>query len=427
MQRIIPLLLGTALCTQAATPVETHGALKASGSSIIGTKDGQVVQVAGPSLYWSVWGGQNYYNRSVVDWIVQDWKATVIRAAMAVDVNQLNDKGYLLKPAEQTALVKIVVDAAIANGIYVIIDWHDHDANLHVDQAKAFFEEMGKAYGTSPNVIWEIWNEPENKNGTGANKQDTWADITGYAAQVMPVIRKYSSNLIVVGTPNWSQNVDEPSVEPIIDSNVAYTLHFYAGTHKASLRTKAESAMRKKIALFITEFGATTSDGGQHATATNPTDNFKIYPESTTVWLDWADKYKISWANWSLSNKDEASAALLATTTGTTGGWTTAQLSASGNYIRNRLIRMDSIAKATALSVPSASHVDTPRIRRIDGGILVDVPAGVRRATLRDASGRILSSCDVKDGTFEMPVPRGIAFLTLQGAQGARTAPVARM
>lgn len=426
MKRLLLLLLGGALCIQAATPVELHGAIRTSGASIVGS-DGQPVQLAGPSLYWSVWGGQNYYNSSVVDWVVKDWKATLIRAAMAVDVNQTNDKGYLVNPSGQIALVKKVVDAAIANGIYVIIDWHDHDANLHVDQAKAFFEEMGRIYGNTPNVIWEIWNEPENKNGTGASGADTWEDITSYAAQVMPVIRKYSSNLVVVGTPNWSQNVDEPGYEPIADSNVAYTLHFYAGTHKQSLRQKAEAAMRKKIALFITEFGTTTSDGGQHATATNPTDNFKIYPESTTVWLDWADKYKLSWANWSLSNKDEASAALLNTSTGTSGNWTTAKLSESGNYIRSRLLRMDSIAKAAALSVPSAPRVAALRIRRVDGGIVVDVPANVRHAVLLDASGRILFSCDAKDGSFKMPAPRGVAFLAIQGPHGTRTVPVARM
>ena len=36
MKHLVTMLFGAALCAQAATPVEIHGALKASGSSIVG-------------------------------------------------------------------------------------------------------------------------------------------------------------------------------------------------------------------------------------------------------------------------------------------------------------------------------------------------------------------------------------------------------
>lgn len=426
MFRPIALLLCSFLGVQAATPVERHGAIKVSGASLVG-EDGQRVQLAGPSLYWSVWGGQNYYNKDVVAWVAKDWKATLIRASMAVDINQTRDKGYLLTPEPQMALVKTVVDAAIANGIYVVVDWHDHDGNLHIPQAKVFFEAMAKAYGNTPNVIWEIWNEPDGKNGTGSGGADSWPDIRKYADSIVPVIRAHSKNLIVVGTPNWSQDVHTAAMTPVPDSNIAYSLHFYAGTHGASLRSKGLTALRRNKALFISEFGATTSDGGQHPTTTNPTDNFKIYPESTKVWLDWADSCGLSWANWSLSNKDEASAALLATTTTTTGGWSVEQLSPSGKFIRARLLQMDSIAAARPATVRRLASGASLRIVPTASGIAFHPPAGARRVFVRDLSGRSLAQTRLDGARVEIPLPRGVAIVSIETAYGTFSRHITRM
>jgi hypothetical protein len=44
-------------------------------------------------------------------------------------------------------------------------------------------------------------------------------------------------NLIVVGSPAWSQDVDVASDNPITGyENIAYALHFYSGTHGEVLR-----------------------------------------------------------------------------------------------------------------------------------------------------------------------------------------------
>ncbi|MYW05815.1 cellulase family glycosylhydrolase, partial [Streptomyces sp. SID3343] len=68
---------------------------------------------------------------------------------------------------------------------------------------------------------------------------------------------------IVVGTPNWSQDVDVAANDPITGyANIAYTLHFYAGTHGQSLRDKATAALNKNIPLFVTEWGSVNADGG---------------------------------------------------------------------------------------------------------------------------------------------------------------------
>jgi endoglucanase len=316
-----------------ATPVVTQqGALKRSGSGIVGKITGSPVQVAGMSLYWSIWGGEKFYTSDVVTSLANNWNVTLVRASIAVE----NIGGYLEKPDTQLALVKAVVDAAISNDIYVLVDWHDHNANLHVAEAKDFFSKMAQAYPTTPNIIWEIWNEPDNKNGTGPEGFDSWTDIKTYADTIISEIRKYSSNLVVVGTPKWSSDPESAADNPVVDSNVAYAFHLYAGSHPfyanaqgEEIRSSAEAAMRKGSALFITEFGTTASDGGVN--------NKTVYKEETTTWLDWADNKRISWANWSLSNIDESSAALIATAPAT-GIWPDSLLSISGKFIRDRLL-----------------------------------------------------------------------------------------
>jgi endoglucanase len=322
-------LLFSASSLFSASPVDTHGALKVSGNQIVGSKDNQPVQVAGMSLYWSVWGGERYYNADLVNWLVDDWNITLIRCAMAVEPRSTNgQQGYLADPEGQKSLLKKVIDAAIARGIYVIVDWHDHNANANVNQAKTFFAEMAQTYSSTPNIIWEIWNEPDNTGGSGDKGADTWNDIKSYANQVIPVIREHSSNLIIVGTPFWAQNVDEAADDPLSGTNIAYTLHFYAGSHGEKLRAKADAALGKGAALFITEFGLSIADGGN----TDKT----VYTNEGKAWLDWADQKGISWANWSIMDKDESSAALVPGAPAA-GNWNSGNISQSGQWIRERL------------------------------------------------------------------------------------------
>src|SRR5690606_33371884 len=111
----------------------------------------------GMSLFWSVWEGKKYYNASVVNTLVDDWKVTAIRAAMTISTRDgVEQVGYVHKPDEEERKVRTIVDAAIARGIYVLIDWHDHDAEQHTDAAKRFFRKMAEEYGDEPGVIFEV-------------------------------------------------------------------------------------------------------------------------------------------------------------------------------------------------------------------------------------------------------------------------------
>lgn len=270
-----------------SSPVKAHGALQVIGTKICDSR-GKPYQMKGMSLFWSQWSGP-YYNSATVNALAEDWRCSVVRIAMGAEEGK---GGYLENPEATLAKVKTVVDAAIAKGIYVIIDWHEEQAVKHLPQATAFFKQMATIYGKYPHVIFEIYNEPNGPQ---------WPAIKSYSEAVIAAIRKTgSNNLIVVGTPRWSQDVDIAAENPITGyKNIAYSLHFYAGTHRQFLRDKATQAMKRGMALFVTEWGTCDASG-----------NGGLDFAESQVWLDFLDANNISWANFSLNDKAETTSTL---------------------------------------------------------------------------------------------------------------------
>jgi len=315
-----------AVSVAAETPVERHGQLAVDGNRLV-NKDGKPVQLRGMSYFWNVAGeASGYYNANVVKWLADDWKITVIRSAMTVNVTW--GSGYIKDPAKNKAQVENIVDAAIANGIYAIIDWHIEGANDYETEAKTFFTEMATKYKNYPNVIYEIYNEPTTQ---------TWASLKSYMQNVTDAIRAVDTkNPIVIGTPSWSKDVHLATADPINGENLLYALHFYANAkdHQAPLRTKATTALNNGKALFVTEFGTCNSNGGASGGVNDNSHN----AAETDIWLDFLYQNKISWVNWSISKKDEAASALKPSAS-TAGNWNPeTDLTPSGKYIREKLI-----------------------------------------------------------------------------------------
>ena len=153
------------------------------------------------------------FTRNTVSNLVNDWHVSVVRAAMYTDSY---GSSYIREPqVKQT--VKLIVDEAIRNDVYVIVDWHilaDGNPNRYKEQAKKFFEEMAGKYGDSPNVIYEICNEP---NGSGV----TWKEIKAYAEFIIPAIRAIDpDSVIIVGTGAWCQDVRAAAAAPLNFTNV---------------------------------------------------------------------------------------------------------------------------------------------------------------------------------------------------------------
>ena len=299
----------------ADSAVGKHGALQVKGNQIV-DEHNRPASFAGPSLFWSNtgWGADKYYNAEVIASIHKNWHATIVRAAIGADKNG----GYAADPEGNYAKAERVIDAAIDQGMYVIVDWHSHDAHKNPALAIAFFEKIARQYGTSPNLIYEIYNEP-------LQNVDWSTTIKPYAEQVIKKNRAIDpDNLIIVGTQTWSQDVDKAAADPIQGfSNIAYTLHFYAGSHGQSLRDKAQQALDKGIALMVTEWGTVNAngDGG-------------VDKKQTELWMDFVRKNHLSICNWALNDKKEG-ASELKTGTAPDGKWTDANLTESGLYVKH--------------------------------------------------------------------------------------------
>ena len=296
------LLAISLLAAITSLQVEAVEKLSVQGNRVLA--DGTSKSFAGHSLFWSNdgWGGENFYTEQVVSDLKNNWNSSIIRAAMGVE----DAGGYLSSPTSNENKVRRIIDAAIANDMYVIVDWHSHHAEDNTAAAVEFFNRISADYGHLDNVIYEIYNEPINSS---------WATIKSYAEQVIPAIRQNDpDNLIIVGTPFYSQRVDEASLNPITSyGNIAYTLHFYAGTHFDDLRNNARTAMNNGIALFSTEWGTVSASGDGAVNSVN-----------TDAWMSFLLDNGISHANWAVNDKAEGASLF------NPGG---SSLTASGNKV----------------------------------------------------------------------------------------------
>ena len=312
-QIVLPLLC---LCLSLSSPASAaaggpsaHGHLQVCSGQLTDSQ-GQAVILRGMSTHGMQWYPQ-FANRTAFK-NLQDRGANLIRIAMYTEQD-----GYLTHPALKTA-VYAAIDAAIAQDMYVIIDWHilaDGNPRTHEEDAIHFFDETSQHYSGQPAVLYEICNEPNQ----GADWEN---DIKPYAEAVIPIIRQNDpAAVIIVGTPNWSQDIDIAAHSPLDYPNLLYACHFYAGTHGQALREKIDNALAQQAAVFISEWGTSSADG-----------NDGIYLEQSETWLQFMAARKLSWANWSLCDKAESSAALNPNTP-PDKNWTDDDLSPSGAFV----------------------------------------------------------------------------------------------
>ncbi|MEO8110655.1 MAG: glycoside hydrolase family 5 protein [Ginsengibacter sp.] len=298
-----------------AQPVNDHGQLHVDGVQLKDAHDNDVV-LRGMSFGWHNWWPR-FYNEGTIEWLFKDWGCSVVRAAMGVEPKN----GYINKPDWSKEKVKAVVDGAIKEGIYVIIDFHSH--NIRLEAAKQFFTEMASTYDRYPNVIYEIFNEPD---------YESWDSVKIYSNEIISTIRKIDpDNVILVGSPHWDQDINLVADSPLTGlKNIMYSVHFYAATHKQQLRDRCNYALGKGIPIFISE------SAGMSASGDGP-----INYEEWNKWIDWAEKNKISWVTWSVADKNETCSVLLPSAD-SNGNWRAEDLKESGIKTRELIRKYNS-------------------------------------------------------------------------------------
>ncbi len=295
----------------------THGRLSVKGAQLV-SKTGEAVQLKGFSTHGLAWF-PDFVNADCFAQIA-GWGANLARLSLYTAEN-----GGWCTDGDRSKLRGLVEDGvsyAQDADMYAIIDWHvlhDLDPNAYIDDAKEFWTETSKRYSSCNNVIYEICNEP--------NGSTTWEDVKSYAEQIIPIIRENDPRApILVGTPTWSQDVDKAAADPLVGfDNILYAFHFYAGTHKDSLRTRLRTAIEGGLPVFVSEYGISDSSG----TGT-------LDYDSASTWMQLLDELGVSSACWSLCNKDESSA-MIASSCTKTSGFEDEDLSDCGTWFRSML------------------------------------------------------------------------------------------
>ena len=338
----------------AGSPVALHGQLSVASAQAVDAngnpvttsqlvdQNGMPFQLKGVSSMWLNWeSGPFAESKAGLEYMRDNWNISAIRAAMGADPDELVG-GQINEGIRDQ--VETIVHHAIDLGVYVLVDWHTEQAVNEQDAAVAFFTDMAKTYGAYPNVIWETYNEPNGYRDANNNFiRFTWPQIKAYHQAVVDAVRAVDpDNLMVLGTPNWSQRVDQAAADPVLGTNLLYTLHWYSCTHGQSFRDLGDTAIAGGIALFVTEFGATFSDGGIVGATY---DHTYVCEDEANLWFAWMAKNDISGAAWKLDPRSDASCILNASasldgpwpdsalSTDTGGALYTGALSVSGTAI----------------------------------------------------------------------------------------------
>lgn len=315
---------------ETTAPEEGLKALAVDGTQLVDS-DGNPVQLRGISTHGLAWFPQ-YVNEDWFRQMKEEWQANVVRLAMYTGENG----GYCTGGDKEKlrGLIRDGVQYATDCGLYVIIDWHilsDNNPNTYIEQSREFFDEVSKEYADYTNVIYEICNEP--------NGGTSWQDVKSYAEQIIDVIRANDKDgVILVGTPNWCQYVDQAAADPIEGrENVMYTLHFYAATHKESLRDTMVSAIEAGLPIFVSEYSICDASG-----------NGAIDEYQAGEWIDLLNRYGVSYVLWSMSNKAET-ASIFKSSCSKTKNFTADDLSDTGKWVYEVLTGADAANVGSSL------------------------------------------------------------------------------
>ena len=329
----------------ANSPVAKYGVLQVKGLQL-SDKDGNPVQLAGMSSMGLQWSA-DCYTRESIENLVKEWNINVFRVA-----NYVEEGGYNENPEKMRDLITQIVDWCGELGIYCLIDWHvltpGNPLAPEYAGAEEFFRYFATRYAGKEHVIYEICNEPNNCQAKDNKERPwectrqenvTWEIIVEYANKVIPIIHTAYDEvnaphpIIIAGTPQWCQLVDAPLKEgryqgngkdlsdPLPDrdatlkyDNIMYSFHFYAEEHNEGFRQDGKmfyynfyaymNEVLGKLPVFCSEFGVTEATG-----------DGKMDFGRTDSWLFLfsghnAGNQKVSFINWSYSDKKEKSAAL---------------------------------------------------------------------------------------------------------------------
>jgi hypothetical protein len=187
-------------------------------------------------------------------------------------------------------VLKPAVDAATANNLYVIIDFHQIDdatKGTSAADATTFWTDIAPRFASYANVLYEAFNEPIDGSAT-------WATLKPVVQGWVDTIRKGApNNIIIVSSNSYCQRPGDAATNPPSGTNLMYTAHIYPGNWKTNFQDQVSTAVAK-VPVFITEWGYTLNGGD----ATLGTSDASY----GTTFQAKVDSYGASWTAWVTDN-----------------------------------------------------------------------------------------------------------------------------
>ena len=294
--------------------VKDNGQLRVEGIQLVNQYGGPI-QLRGMSSHGILWVPQFVNARALLQ--LRSLGANLFRVAMYADSVKGGYSESDWDAGQSMKFLRMGVENSLALDLYTIIDWHileDKNPLLTVDKAIQFFSEISSIHANDPAIIYEICNEP--------NGDTTWEDISLYARQVIPVIRKNSPQaVILVGTPQWSFDLSSVIPAPLEFENIMYSFHMYTGFTNYEFRDLLASMRKAGLPVFVSEWGISKDE---------KTGELDLVEARALI--SYMREHGYSWANWSLSNLDEDFSAIR-TDSNKLSGWTDEDLTESGRLI----------------------------------------------------------------------------------------------
>ena len=219
--------------------------------------------------------------------LAQDWHAKVIRISIyPTQWKNMNSATLLAGLATQ-------INAALGNGMYVIISYHVigwpngyfatpwnpclgptkpdcnpddfYDSNMLV--ANSFWTQMAQTYGADRRVIFDLWNEPvhDAADWAAADPNPYWPELKLAYTSLIQTVRNNGAQNIVLATGNrWASWLVGIKDNPLADPNVVYAYHKYSdpdpAQNNAIIWNKDTGGLLGVKPVIVSEWGYEDSD-----------------------------------------------------------------------------------------------------------------------------------------------------------------------
>ena len=220
-----------------------------------------------------------YYLNSESIYSLKNWGVNVIRIGLAA--TQVNNEAIMQDYLD-------TIDLLVANDIYIVaVLWtsgDEIDANIEI--AKEYFEILSQRYSDTPNILYEIANEPSDTA--------EWSEIRDYSNTIIPIIRNYSKdNIIIIPNPSWDGRPDLVNLDEIYENdNIMTSYHMYVGNQLTEERVGyLQDALSKNIPIFVTEWGTTLGNG-----------NDGFYEDYSNAFIKLMEFNGLSWCNFLITD-----------------------------------------------------------------------------------------------------------------------------